>query len=419
MNVFKKITSHNIEKQQLVNSILIILFIYTPLLVQINTKTTLRARYLILFQGILLLLFFLYNKRKSIAFIHSKLFRFFIIFIGISLISSLLSSYRVSSLERLIILTFEVVSVFYFLENVENLKKLFELILRFTVFFAVIVCFYSIFLYYVGVYPQYGNGDNFLLIHGYVFSQTLTNGRAAAIFGNPNSFGAFAMIGFGSTLALSYPHKKWSYRLFFIITLLLGLFLSKSRSSMIGTGAILIIYIFAFLIERKKFKEALIISVLILIACLYIVLSIGSNLSGREVIWQIVIESIKEKPIFGVGFGVSTEVILSEFNLSTHNIYLKILSETGVIGFIAFLLIVLDSLISNLHAFIYSNKFVVKRLSTFFASSLIAIYFNQFFETGLFGFSFIFIFWLLLIIVPADLFVGLQEDEDNLQEQTD
>src|SRR5690625_5707301 len=66
----------------------------------------------------------------------------------------------------------------------------------------------------------------------------------------------------------------------------------------------------------------------------------SNTLSGREIAWSALLEQIKETPYFGIGYRISTEAVLEgklEIDVSnSHNLYLSILSEVGVLGFLLF-----------------------------------------------------------------------------------
>lgn len=60
------------------------------------------------------------------------------------------------------------------------------------------------------------------------------------------------------------------------------------------------------------------------------------TLSGRELFWPVVYQAFQEAPVVGQGLGTSTVVILNHFTAEqggvVHNEYLRLLSDTGVVG---------------------------------------------------------------------------------------
>ena len=74
----------------------------------------------------------------------------------------------------------------------------------------------------------------------------------------------------------------------------------------------------------------------------------------RIQIWKIALNEFKENPILGSGVGISYHVKnLNKDFVHPHNIILELLSETGVVGFIAF--VILFGLISKRAVYIYKK----------------------------------------------------------------
>ena len=59
--------------------------------------------------------------------------------------------------------------------------------------------------------------------------------------------------------------------------------------------------------------------------------------------WNEMIEAIKKYPLFGIGFSASTKYLVGnlQHRVGSHNSYLSILCENGIIGFIVFLFILI------------------------------------------------------------------------------
>ena len=75
--------------------------------------------------------------------------------------------------------------------------------------------------------------------------------------------------------------------------------------------------------------------------------------SGRNIIWEAGFEMVKESPIIGQGYGISTEIMpdyLQEAGASRilrirmHNTYLKVWAELGIIGLFFFVAILYFSM---------------------------------------------------------------------------
>jgi len=88
--------------------------------------------------------------------------------------------------------------------------------------------------------------------------------------------------------------------------------------------------------------------------------------SGRLVLYERAWEIFKENPIFGIGWGqflVVTSGKLLSRDLSVHNVYLQLLSETGLVGFILIM-------IPFLYVYYRTFKIVKKMVEYKFNSSL-------------------------------------------------
>ena len=66
------------------------------------------------------------------------------------------------------------------------------------------------------------------------------------------------------------------------------------------------------------------------------------NWQGREVIWPVIFNAFLSSPVIGLGMGSSTAVLLANFPPSMggviHNEYLRLLTDTGVVGAMLFVI---------------------------------------------------------------------------------
>jgi putative inorganic carbon (HCO3(-)) transporter len=191
--------------------------------------------------------------------------------------------------------------------------------------------------------------------------------RVAGLITNPNIITNFYMISFPliliSLLYNKYPLSKtisWFLLLFFCI----GLVLTISRTAIIG---ILISTLTIFYMFKKKYFYQSIIALLILVIILIVYEPLGSvasllfrlerGLTGRDHIWVISMDIIKDNPVFGIGVGAYKYEMFNYFpvmfnswvgqeliklhkitgtgvNLS-HNFFLGFFTDMGILGLIA------------------------------------------------------------------------------------
>jgi len=98
---------------------------------------------------------------------------------------------------------------------------------------------------------------------------------------------------------------------------------------------------------------------------------------ARLIIWQNAIDLFYENPIAGVGFGVFSKL---GFRLGdTHNIYVKILAEQGVVGLFMFLLLLFVLFFRGIKLFWGGNDNLSKGMGLGFSISIITLMVNNMF----------------------------------------
>lgn len=171
----------------------------------------------------------------------------------------------------------------------------------------------------------------------------------AFIFTNPNYLGILSVLMiFICFLAygISSSKRYFAYPLVFIWLMKL----SRSRTAMLALLGAGVVYILWLVIRKYKAVSysflALIIGGIMIVTLLYpmanslpsfekintsIIDKTGKTFfSGRERIWIESVDLIKEKPIMGYGMGASLQK-LTEGDLNTHNEYLQLLLQGGLI----------------------------------------------------------------------------------------
>ena len=104
---------------------------------------------------------------------------------------------------------------------------------------------------------------------------------------------------------------------------------------------------------------------------------LDASAENRLVVWQQSIELFKSDPIFGVGFGVFRYM---GFQLGdTHNIYLKILAEQGIIGFFVFLILIFAFFREGWKLFRRGEDELARSLGFGFLMCLVALLINNLF----------------------------------------
>lgn len=146
--------------------------------------------------------------------------------------------------------------------------------------------------------------------------------------------------------------KKTANKLLWIFLILLGFLglVQTNKRGMLLFAGIMIVLIVA-MYNKKNFVKTCAFLTFVIIAGGIILLSTdvgqkmiqkfsAGGLSGREILWKNAWHAFLENPIMGMGI----DSFQTRYGLDTHNIFLQILCETGLVGLGAFLIMVLLNL---------------------------------------------------------------------------
>ena len=61
--------------------------------------------------------------------------------------------------------------------------------------------------------------------------------------------------------------------------------------------------------------------------------------SGREILWSALLECIKENPLTGLGLNIIPSDVINNTTLSSHNLFLQIGIQMGIIGIVSIFMI--------------------------------------------------------------------------------
>lgn len=189
--------------------------------------------------------------------------------------------------------------------------------------------------------------------------------RIYSTFFNPNVFGFYINLIILLTIE-KLDLNKINLNFLVIISGLICLILTFSRTSWISLIAALIV---VSLFDRNYLKYALIISVVIFGADT--LLGIGradplkavedSSFLYRLEVWKTCIEIIKDNFVTGIGFGTLFKHVGDYSNVistkieHSHNLYLQIFTETGILGFSLFFYLII-SILKKFKIKLYTEK---------------------------------------------------------------
>lgn len=290
-----------------------------------------------------------------------------------------------------------------------NMRNIFPTYYKYIIYsFPFIVI--SHFVYYI----CWGNPYYFLYEHKGVFS---------GFFYNSGLWGEFVAVALICNIGLIYLNKK-NKKIFallvlpaFIISFIL--YESDSRASWLSFTIGVLIFFLPFIIKYLRKSIIIRISSLLILSCLcaYLISGLYSykkdSADGRILIWQISLEMVKDKPIWGYGFDgfrknymnyqatylqekQVLEVIsnIADDNHYAFNEFLRIIIEYGIIG-----AILSFCFLTAIGYTIYKHKLYVDIVSRTMVSCLVALLFFSFFSYPLSAFH----INVLIVILLAGL----------------
>nr|WP_243237157.1 O-antigen ligase family protein [Heliobacterium chlorum] len=185
--------------------------------------------------------------------------------------------------------------------------------------------------------------------------------RAFSIVGSPNILGSFLVLTTPIALSLAYRGTAWQ-RLFYLACagiMGLGMIFSFSRGAWLGLAIAIIL--FSLLQDRRLIALMIIGGILLPIASPSVSDRISYLLSpeyfkksatdGRLERWDLALDQWKAHPVTGAGFGrfggAAAERHKDELphrTLYTDNYYMKTAAETGTVGLIAFITLMIAAI---------------------------------------------------------------------------
>lgn len=212
----------------------------------------------------------------------------------------------------------------------------------------------------VGLLGAHGTWQYFTgaeMLGNWVDSSESIQTRAYSIVGGPNTLGSLMVINIPIAFGMFIVEKDIIKKILYMVSTLfmgLGLIFTFSRGAWLA-AFIGIIIMFVFLAKR------MIISITtVLLAAVMSIDTIWNRIyymftkeyiskastGGRLYRWQYALEEWQERPLFGLGVGRFGGAVATNHNLTPFymdNYYLKTLTESGIIGLTAFVLLVLSS----------------------------------------------------------------------------
>lgn len=173
-------------------------------------------------------------------------------------------------------------------------------------------------------------------------------------FQNNNALGLWLAV---ATIASIDFFRTTKGKFIYLSFMLLAIYITGSRTSLGAVFLGIIVYFSWVIISKSKMLFWSIFLCNIILAFFVIILfsnqaydldqineisqnSTGKNfLSGRNIVWPILLELIFQQPVFGWGGGVIIGDVIG-MDLSAHNFYLQLLVQVGFLGLVLFIALI-------------------------------------------------------------------------------
>lgn len=249
----------------------------------------------------------------------------------------------------------------------------------------------------------------------------LWTGRSTSFLGHPNHLASYLNLVLPFALACYVLGRgKWKKLGGWTAGLgSLALLSSQSVGGLLAFVSILVLAVFCFARSRKK-RLALLVGICIAVCMLYLLKNVlnpthteevlGTDAVTRLLLWGTAWNLFMHSPVMGVGWGnfagrygsdlSSFSTLIPPGVFEVHNIYLQLLAETGLVGFVAFFYLVVQSWRQarcQLHS---SLDFLDKALAFGVLGALLSLLVHGFLDVP-FVAQFGTLFWVLLALLVA------------------
>ncbi len=150
-------------------------------------------------------------------------------------------------------------------------------------------------------------------------------------FSDPNDLGMFLVMNIPFTL---YFYAKGNFTkklimLTILAALLYGVYITGSRGTMLGAGALVGVYFLVANAGPKLFVSCLLLAPIAAVVFMSLQGDVDESAMGRLEAWYFGLQMLMSNPIFGIGRGNFVEM----HGLTAHNSYVLVAAELGVPGY--------------------------------------------------------------------------------------
>jgi len=236
----------------------------------------------------------------------------------------------------------------------QEIKKIIN-VLFLSTFILVLYTFYQYATYFFNFLPTidaFRNATIYFIYDGSGIEGWSGTYRAYGVAPEPTFWAAYLLIPLSFLVPYLLPLRKFWIKKILFFFFFVSLLLTFGRSGWVAFTLILLIFPVIMRVP-SILKISYFLIILILITVIfggvmgnYFRIPIFSDLSFQHRLYaeKTALEVFSTSPILGIGFGNFENFVESHFTqrpdysfLVTHNFYLRILAETGIIGFLVFL----------------------------------------------------------------------------------
>ncbi len=150
-------------------------------------------------------------------------------------------------------------------------------------------------------------------------------------FNDPNDLGMFLVMNIPFAV---YFYKKGTFlskisMLIMLVAIGYGIYLTGSRGTMLGAGALIGVYYLVINAGARLFVAAIVFAPIAGTVIMSLQSNIDSSADGRLEAWYAGILMLLHNPVFGIGKGQ----FLEEHGLVAHNSYIHVAGELGIPGY--------------------------------------------------------------------------------------
>lgn len=230
-------------------------------------------------------------------------------------------------------------------------------------------------------------------------------GSYAGITGQTGIAAFYISIFIAFIIGRLFRGEKTTANLLLLFVGAVALFLTQKRSFLVANVvAVIIVFLIDNRNDKKKIKRIItagVIGIITYVALTYIpetqgilekinALSETDITNGRKILWEDTIEIWKQSPMFGVGAGS----LVSQYDMSSHNVFIQILAEMGALGLMAYIMMLCTAFSQSLKG--YKDVISDRTLNVITKANYSAAIYMQivyivysFFGNPLYGISFV------------------------------